>query len=109
MKPKNALVVWCILMILCCSWAALLVAEDKTTPSPSKQEQVAIEKVDSLQIELLQIKIESLQKDLQLLASKLCSDAKFTRESCRVNTAAGLITGIKIEQQKEVAKVPDKK
>ena len=81
----------------------------KQVSTTQKQEQVSIEKVDALQIELLQTKIESLQKDLQLLAGKLCSDAKFTRESCRVNTVAGIVTGTKIESQKEVAKAPDKK
>jgi len=61
---------------------------DKTETSPMSQ-------LDILQLENFQLKMELLKKDMQILADAICTNAEFSRESCRINLAAGLVTGSK--------------
>jgi len=76
--------------------------------SPTMTETSPMSQLDILQLENLQLKMELLKKDMQILADAICTNAKFSRESCRINLAAGLVTGSKQVASSENAKTNTK-
>ena len=61
-----------------------------------KIETVPMSEITILKLENLQLRMELLKRDIQDLASNACVAANLTRESCRINSASGTISGEKI-------------
>lgn len=67
-----------------------------STGQAPKIETVPMDQVTILRLENIQLRMELLKRDLQDIASGACASANISKESCRINSASGTLSGEKI-------------